>query len=55
MFLRVGSGTNERSMSRFFTRIKSLHIWGNFSKFVVVEFEDFRLQTFRLQTSETYI
>ena len=40
MFLRVGSATNESTMSLFSTRIKSLHIWGNFSKFMVVEFED---------------
>ena len=40
MFLHVGSGTNESTMSRFSTRIKSLHILGNFSKLMVVEFED---------------
>ena len=40
MFCRVGSGTNESTMIRFSTRIKSLHILGNFSKLVVVEFED---------------
>ena len=31
MFLRVGSGTNESTMSRFSTRIKNLHILGTFS------------------------
>ena len=40
MFLRAGSGPNESTMSRFSTRIKSLHILGNFSKLMVVEFED---------------
>ena len=40
MFLRVGSGKNESTMSRFSTRIKSLHILGNFSELMVVEFED---------------
>ena len=40
MFLHVGSGTNESTMSDFSTRIKSLHISGNFSKLMVVEFED---------------
>ena len=40
MFLDVGSGTNESTMSDFSTRIKSLHILGNFSKLRVVEFED---------------
>ena len=40
MFLRVDSGTNENTIIRFFTRIKSLHILGNFSKLMVVEFED---------------
>ena len=40
MFLREGSGTNESTMSRFSTLIKSLHILGNFSKLMVVEFED---------------
>ena len=40
MFLRVGSGTNESTMSRFSTRIKSIHILGNFSKLMVVEFDD---------------
>ena len=34
------SGTNESTMSPFSTRIKSLHILGNFSKLMVVEFED---------------
>ena len=32
MFLHVGSGTNESIKSDFSTRIKSLHILGNFSK-----------------------
>ena len=40
MFLHVGSGTNESTMSDFSTRIKSLHILGDFSKLRVVEFED---------------
>ena len=40
MFLRVGSGTNECTMSRFSTHIKSLHILGNLSKLMVVKFED---------------
>ena len=31
MFLRLGSGTNESTMSRFSTRINSLHILGNFN------------------------
>ena len=40
MFLRVGSGTNESTMSRFSTPIKGLHILNNFSKLLVVDFED---------------
>ena len=40
MFLRVGSGTNESTMSRFSTHIKSLHILGNFRKLTEVKFED---------------
>ena len=40
MFLHVGSGTNESTMSDFSTRIKSLHILGDFRKLRVVEFED---------------
>ena len=40
MFLHVGSGTNESTMSNSSTRIKSLHILGDFSKLRVVEFED---------------
>ena len=40
MFLHVGSGTNESTMSGFSTRIKSLHILGNFNKLMIVEFED---------------
>ena len=36
MFLRVGSGTNESSMSRFSTRIKSLHILGNWSSLMTL-------------------
>ena len=41
MFLHVGSGTNhESAMSDFSTRIKSLHILGDFSKLREVEFED---------------
>ena len=40
MFLRMGSGTNESTMIRFSTRIKSFHILGNFSKLMVVDFED---------------
>ena len=40
VFLCVGSGTNESTMIRFCTHIKSLHIWGNFSNLMVSEFED---------------
>ena len=40
MFLHVGSGTNESTMSDFSTRIKSLHILGNFCTLTVVEFQD---------------
>ena len=40
MFLHVGCSTNESTMSDFSTRIKRLHNWGNFSKLIVVEFED---------------
>ena len=40
MFLHVGSGTNESTVSDFSTRIKSLHILGDFSKLRVVEFDD---------------
>ena len=40
MFLREGSGTNENTMSHFSTRTKRLHILDNFSKLMVVEFED---------------
>ena len=40
MFLCVGLDTNESTMSRFSTRINSLHIWAIFSKLMVVEFEE---------------
>ena len=42
MFLHVGSGTNESTMSDFSTLIKSLHILGDFSKLRVVELKTLR-------------
>ena len=40
MFLHVGSGINDSTMSGFSTRIKAkLHILRNFSKMMVVEFD----------------